>query len=103
MAMVHGFVDEARTKKEKEKARQLRSTSWWKQKLATGLCYYCGEHFAKELLTMDHKIPIARGGSSSKGNVVVSCKECNSAKKYFTPAEMILNQSNAQGLDSSET
>lgn len=100
MMMVHGFVDESQVKKEKEKARKLRGTPWWKQKIAAGLCHYCGERFPKELLSMDHKIPIARGGTSSKGNVVVSCKECNSAKKYFTPAEMILN---AQGLDSSDS
>ena len=30
---------------------------------------------------MDHVVPIVRGGRSTKGNIVVSCKECNNAKK----------------------
>ena len=76
--------------KEKAKARELRQTSWWKQKLAAGICHYCEQKFKPEELTMDHMIPVARGGHSAKGNVVPSCKECNSKKKYYTPAEMIL-------------
>lgn len=88
--IVHGFVDDKHIKKEKEKARQLRKTPWWKQKLASGICYYCENSFAKEDLTMDHKTPISRGGTTSKGNVVVACKTCNSNKKYYTPAEMIM-------------
>lgn len=90
--MVHGFVDEKHVKKEKAKARELRKTQWWKQKLSLGVCHYCQNTFAQEDLTMDHKVPVARGGTSSKGNVVVCCKTCNSEKKYFTPAEMILNE-----------
>ena len=30
---------------------------------------------------MDHVVPIGRGGKSTKGNVVISCKDCNNAKK----------------------
>ena len=33
-------------------------------------------------LTMDHVVPIVRGGRSTKGNVVPSCKDCNSKKKH---------------------
>ncbi len=93
--IVHGFVDEKHVKKEKAKARELRRSQWWKQKLAQGICHYCQNTFAKEDLTMDHKVPLARGGTTSKGNVVVCCKPCNSEKKYFTPAEMLLNQEDA--------
>ena len=96
--MVHGFVDAVHVKKEKEKARQLRKTGWWKQKLAEGVCHYCQNSFVKEHLTMDHKVPISRGGRSTKGNVVVCCKDCNSEKKYLTPAEMILRDHEAQDL-----
>ncbi|MCB9025495.1 MAG: HNH endonuclease [Bdellovibrionaceae bacterium] len=78
-------------KKEKHKARELRKTEWWKLKLAQGSCYYCEQNFEKEQLTMDHKVPIARGGKSTKGNVVVACKSCNTKKKHLTPAEQVLN------------
>jgi 5-methylcytosine-specific restriction endonuclease McrA len=36
---------------------------------------------------MDHIVPIARGGRSTKGNVVAACKECNTAKKQRLPME----------------
>jgi 5-methylcytosine-specific restriction protein A len=76
--------------KEKEKARQLRKSQWWQAKLNKGICHYCGEKFSKEELTMDHMLPLARGGKSTKGNLVVACKTCNNEKKYLTPAELIL-------------
>ena len=79
-------------RQERQKARALRATSWWRQKLAVGICYYCEERFASEELTMDHKVPLARGGRSTKSNVVVACKTCNTSKKSLTPAEMIINR-----------
>lgn len=90
--IVYGFVDEKQVKKEKQKARQLRKTAWWKQRLARGRCYYCGENFSREELTMDHKRPLSRGGTNSRGNVVVCCKPCNSKKKYYTPGEMLMGK-----------
>ena len=39
---------------------------------------------------MDHVVPVARGGRSTKGNVVASCKACNTRKKLLTPAERLL-------------
>ena len=84
--------DDAHVKREREKARELRKSSWWKNQLASGVCHYCGEHFPEEELTMDHIVPVARGGKSNKGNIVPCCKECNNEKKYLTPAEMILRQ-----------
>lgn len=77
-------------KKEKAKARELRQTPWWKQQLGKGLCYHCGGRFAPGELTMDHLTPIARGGKSTKGNCVPSCKECNSKKGYKLPVELAL-------------
>ncbi len=82
---------DAHKKKERAKAKEMRKSSWWKQLLGRGQCYYCENQFSKDDLTMDHKIPVARGGKSTKGNVVVACKECNTQKKHLTPAEQILN------------
>ncbi len=82
-------ADPAHIKKERAKAKELRNSQWWKQKLGQGICHYCEKKFSKELLTMDHIIPIGRGGHSSKGNVVVCCKDCNSKKGSRTDAEII--------------
>jgi 5-methylcytosine-specific restriction endonuclease McrA len=80
-------VDEAHIKREKAKARELRESQWWKRKRSSGICYYCGGKFKPAELTMDHLVPIARGGKSVPGNVVPACKECNTKKKYLLPTE----------------
>ena len=73
--------------KEKQRARDLRSTPWWRKKISTGLCHYCGLKFNPKELTMDHKIPLARGGSSNKENLVPACKDCNNKKKNLLSVE----------------
>lgn len=80
-------ISEAEIKKEREKSRALRKTRWWKQKLARSLCHYCGRQIPPAELTMDHIVPIIRGGKTTKGNVVPVCKECNHKKKYLLPME----------------
>jgi 5-methylcytosine-specific restriction enzyme A len=72
---------------EKEKARALRKSQWWKRKLAKGECYYCKARVAPADLTMDHIVPVIRGGQSTRGNVAPACKACNSRKKYLLPIE----------------
>ena len=71
--------------KEKQKARELRHSPWWKKKVSAGICYYCGQKFLPAELTMDHKIPLSRGGFSEKINIVPCCKVCNNQKKYLMP------------------
>ena len=73
--------------REKDRAKHLRRSQWWKNRLATGRCHYCGEPFPPRELTMDHIVPLVRGGRSTKGNIAASCKECNNKKKYMLPVE----------------
>jgi len=80
-------VSEDDIKKEREKARVLRKTQWWKRRLAKGVCYYCRRHFKSSELTMDHIVPVTRGGRTTKGNVATVCRECNHKKKYLLPME----------------
>lgn len=89
----HSYIERApeeHVKRERAKARELRGSQWWRQELGKGLCYHCGQKFQREDLTMDHLIPISRGGKSTKKNIVVSCKQCNSLKKNLTVAEIRL-------------
>ncbi len=79
--------DDARIAREKRKARELRHSAWWRRKIAAGICHYCGRKFPPRELTMDHMIPLGRGGTSEKMNIVASCKECNNRKKYLLPTE----------------
>jgi len=80
-------VSEEQIRRERQKARELRESAWWKRKRATGICYHCAKKFSPRELTMDHLVPIVRGGKSIKGNLVPSCKACNSERKYRLPFE----------------
>ena len=79
-------------RKERDKARALKRTAWWKQQLHKGRCHYCGNQFQPDQLSMDHVVPLARGGKSTKGNTVPACMECNRKKKLETPAETALRK-----------
>ncbi|MBW2100704.1 MAG: HNH endonuclease [Deltaproteobacteria bacterium] len=74
-------------KKEKNKARDLRNSQWWKRRCSKGVCYYCQQPVPAKELTMDHIVPISRGGRTTKGNVVPACKKCNNKKKQLLPME----------------
>ena len=80
-------VDERQIRQEREKARVLRKQNWWKNRVAKGICHYCGESIAPKDLTLDHVVPIARGGRTTKGNCVPACKDCNNQKKNLLPLE----------------
>jgi 5-methylcytosine-specific restriction protein A len=71
-------------RREKQKARELRSSQWWKNQLGRATCHHCEKRFHPSELTMDHLVPVARGGTSTKGNVVPACKPCNTQKGYKT-------------------
>ena len=75
-------VDDAAIRRERAAARELRATPWWKRRCSAGICHYCGAEVGAKALTMDHLVPIVRGGRSTKGNVVPACKPCNNAKRY---------------------
>jgi len=80
-------VDEEQIRREREKARALRKQNWWKNRLAKGSCHYCGKSVPPKDLTLDHVVPLARGGRSTKGNCVPACKDCNNQKKDLLPLE----------------
>jgi|GEM_PF-152474 len=83
--------DPAQIRRERERARDLKKSLWWQQQCQLGVCHYCHEKVDADALTMDHIVPVSRGGTSTKGNVVPCCKDCNSKKAYLTSAEQILN------------
>ena len=83
-------IDPAQIAREREKARELRRTNWWRAQIQKGICHYCGGKFPPSELTMDHIVPLSRGGHSTKGNIVPCCKACNNEKKYTMPVDGII-------------
>jgi 5-methylcytosine-specific restriction endonuclease McrA len=49
------------------------------------VCQYCG---GNEELTIDHVIPIAKGGKTAFENCVTACKKCNGRKGDKLPTEV---------------
>ena len=54
---------------------------------AGGVCHYCRRRVGVKALTMDHIVPLGRGGRSVRGNVAPACKDCNTQKQSMLPVE----------------
>jgi 5-methylcytosine-specific restriction protein A len=80
-------VDPDEFKRQRNRARELRDSQWWKRRISTGICYYCRRQVGPAALTMDHIVPLGRGGTSVRGNVTPACKDCNNRKKGMLPVE----------------
>lgn len=50
-------------------------------------CQYCGKKLNNTTGTVDHVMPLSRGGKHGWSNVVAACFECNNKKDNKTPAE----------------
>lgn len=50
-------------------------------------CQFCGQEFEGDKLTIDHLIPIARGGLDEPTNYVACCEACNQKKADMPLAE----------------
>ena len=88
-------ASEDEIRRERAKARELKQSPWWQRRCASGLCYHCGKQFPPRELTMDHLVPLVRGGRSNKGNLVPGCRECNAGKKHSLAFEDELKRATA--------
>lgn len=48
-------------------------------------CAYCG---VAPVATIDHVVPLVRGGTNYEGNLTPACKSCNSRKRWLFVVEM---------------
>jgi 5-methylcytosine-specific restriction protein A len=80
-------IDPDHLARERVRSRALRASPWWKRRIADGVCFYCRRRVGARALTMDHIVPLGRGGRSARSNVAPCCKDCNSRKKGLLPVE----------------
>ena len=53
-------------------------------------CAYCGKKESKKRpLTMDHVIPIRKGGGTTSNNIVPACQPCNGSKHANLPTNPV--------------
>lgn len=50
-------------------------------------CRYCGRKLSLEECTIDHVIPLVKGGTEEPDNLVTACHRCNMIKNSRTPEE----------------
>lgn len=61
-------------------------------------CYYCGVELQKlsdpvrrvnadNRKTIDHLIPVSKGGTNEESNLVIACRKCNNLKGDMMPYE----------------
>jgi len=57
-------------------------------------CGYCSNKLCVRTVSVDHVVPISKGGKSTWENLVACCKSCNTKKRNRLPEEagMILNK-----------
>lgn len=79
--------DEEYQKRERLKAKELKKSRWWQNLIQNTTCYYCQIPIRRTEVTMDHIVPISRGGRSTAGNLVPACKNCNEQKRSLTAVE----------------
>jgi len=94
LATEHSHLRKAR--KKKTKTERGISKLALKKKFGTK-CYYCakemdfsvgaGRKFNRDMATIEHLIPLARGGEHTFENTVLACRHCNISKNAKSEAE----------------
>lgn len=71
--------------------RKIFSASDRKQiyRKTNGCCYLCGEFVDFDSFEIEHKIPLAKGGTNDFENLFCSCHCCNTMKNNIYPQELM--------------
>ena len=69
--MLHEYM------KPKTTVRFSRANIWLRDNCT---CQYCGQHVDRLAATIDHVIPMSKGGKSTWENCTTACGQCNSHK-----------------------
>lgn len=97
-------IEQARHDKRRHEATRRRrgsgkiSRDEWMAVVAEAgsCCFYCGA--AVEKITIDHIIPLAKGGVNKAANLVGACTKCNASKAAADPIEWIFFKHGADAL-----
>lgn len=74
---------------DKKVERKSRTWSFAERKRLSAViknCFWCGKPFSKyNKPTLEHIIPLARGGSNLRDNLTLACHSCNKARGHNMP------------------
>ena len=52
-------------------------------------CVYCRKPLVRKKATLDHVLPVSRGGETTPDNLTISCRACNTCKGARLPEEWL--------------
>jgi 5-methylcytosine-specific restriction endonuclease McrA len=58
-------------------------------------CHWCMDSVSYMNMTLDHVIPLSRGGTNARHNLVVACQECNNRKGSWMPDDWLSERMDA--------
>lgn len=76
------FPNEASERTKWDRIRHLKAPAIYRRDGYK--CFYCG---MRVNLSIDHVVPVSKGGSHDDSNLVTCCRECNSSKGDLTIAQ----------------
>ena len=60
-----------------------------RKEVDSDFCFYCGKYIKSDK-TLDHIIPVSKGGKDEVSNLVVCCHDCNTIKDNYTIPQLII-------------
>jgi hypothetical protein len=69
----------------KDKRKGNYRVARWKMLKISNKCHWCGEKLTINTSTMDHVIPLHRGGLDNANNRVLACEPCNKRRGHEMP------------------
>lgn len=95
----NGFIKKVFIKSNKKNGRKKPHRTRTKGARAMALtlnpyCYYCNKYlaFRPRSATIDHKIPLSKGGTNDADNTVLACETCNRDKADMTETEYLVHR-----------
>jgi 5-methylcytosine-specific restriction endonuclease McrA len=76
-----------RSRKLKAHGKHTRADVLSQFEKQNGRCFWCAEEIQQGGHTVDHYVPLTKGGSNDPSNLVVACRSCNSRKWALDPDE----------------
>ena len=63
----------------------IKKRMFARRKFYPPFCYWCHKSLTLKTATIDHKIPLFRGGLDNENNMVLACEPCNKTRGHDMP------------------
>lgn len=85
-------VNAQEIQKKRRELALIKKKAWFLEAKKRGVCQKCGARVGPGGLTLDHIVPLSRGGTNSKGNLQFLCGSCNKKKGMLTSVDELFEK-----------